>query len=359
MMKLGMNDVFLANHVRGLVHKLHQRVCVRNPVVKDLGGVLRRAERDEAGGPVDLRKDGLAVDQRRQHILALLLAELEQFAHALRGDAREKLCHDAHIVLGHALLQVLDQFRRALAVQRGVRLQGGAVAGLEDAPRVDLARCHGRDQGLVVGHLLQLGLRLHARKEIRLLVVVGRENDEEHRVLDEAGPLVRAALDRRRLQQRAAVLADVKVAVVQARQLDHQAIVLALQVICGGILEEAHADLLADDLRPHNVAPRQAQAHLLEDELDFFTAVHGAKRLDLELVQDIGSGGNVALLLLNLGQLHRQPCTLDLHVNLARSDSPQRVEQPQSCLLVRRNFQVLACLLDHLRDRLLQLPAAL
>ena len=63
----------------------------------------------------------------------------------------------------------------------------------------------------------------------------------------------------------------------------------------------AGADLAAQDGGLGPVAVCHAQVDLGEDELGLFAARHAAKRLDLQLAQNVGGGIDVSLALLDVG----------------------------------------------------------
>lgn len=123
------------------------------------------------------------------------------------------------------------------------------------------------------------------------------------------------------------------------------------QVLC--------ADLAAEDAGLVPVGALDAQGDLGEDELGLFAAVHGPKRLDLQLAQDVGGGAQVALLLLDVRQHLGDARALHLDKDLALGHGAQRLDDRQLGLEVGGLVEELHDLLYHARDGLLELPMLL
>lgn len=98
--------LFLVDQVARFVHQIHQFVQPEGPVVEDLRGGLLRREVDDAGRSVRLDGERTGVDHPRQVLLALGLAQVQQFGHALQVNARVVVGDDAHVVLDQAVLQL-------------------------------------------------------------------------------------------------------------------------------------------------------------------------------------------------------------------------------------------------------------
>ena len=120
----------------------------------------------------------------------------------------------------------------------------------------------------------------------------------------------------------------------------------------GLVLEGTNAYLATDDLSAHKVALVHTQAHLLEEEVDFFSLLHGAVRLHLQVLHDRGRLVYVALRLLDARYFFGETCPLNLHVDLARRHSPQCVNELELLLHVIDLVHVGACLLHHFGHRL-------
>ena len=119
------------------------------------------------------------------------------------------------------------------------------------------------------------------------------------------------------------------------------------------------ADLAAQDAGLRPVAALDAQRHLGQDELGLLAPVHRAKRLDLQLAQDVSGRLEVALLLLDVRQDlgHARPLHLDK--DLALGHGAQRLNHRQLRLEARRLVQEAHDCLHHARDGLLELAMLL
>jgi hypothetical protein len=69
-------------------------------------------------------------------------------------------------------------------------------------------------------------------------------------------------------------------------------------------------------LRP--IVILDTQRHLLEDKLRLFSSFHGAKRLDLQFAEDLGSPFEVALRSFDVGEDLGDASSLDLDEYLRR-----------------------------------------
>lgn len=123
------------------------------------------------------------------------------------------------------------------------------------------------------------------------------------------------------------------------------------QVLC--------ADLAAEDAGLVPVGALDAQGNLGEDELGLFAAVHGPKRLDLQLAQDVGGGAQVALLLLDVRQHLGDARALHLDKDLALGHGAQRLDDRQLGLEIGGLVEELHDRLYHARNGLLELPVLL
>ena len=141
------------------------------------------------------------------------------------------------------------------------------------------------------------------------------------------------------------------------------AVLVLLLKLLGRLLglagQVAGADLAAEDAGLRPVVVLDAEPNLGQDEFDLFAALHRAKRLDLQLTQDVGRRLEVALRLFDVGQNLGHAGALDLDKDLALGHGPQRLDQRQLGLEVRRRLQEAHDCLHHLGDGLLQLAVLL
>ena len=101
-------------------------------------------------------------------------------------------------------------------------------------------------------------------------------------------------------------------------QPDEQPIEARAQVLEARLVEHLLVHLVREDGRPHPVAVRAREAHLLEEELGLLALVHAPERLYGDLLQDLGGLGDLALRLADAGERARKSRTLNFDVDLRR-----------------------------------------
>lgn len=188
------------------------------------------------------------------------------------------------------------------------------------------------------GELVILG---DALEEIALLVVVGREDDKVDDVAKDGGPLCLVLLDTRCVVDLSVVLADLEVLGRVEAPEDHEAVETEFEVLdrllavsflstlpsgrkTGAkrahlvllLREPLAVDPLRDDGQLVPVGLDLEQTHLLEDKVDLLAPFHRAKGLDLQLLEEVGRGGDVARGLLDRRQHPRHTRSWYLEVDL-------------------------------------------
>ena len=171
--------------------------------------------------------------------------------------------------------------------------------------------------------------------EVGLLVVMGREDDVVDDALEHRVQLLRVVFHGLRVQDLAVVFAGVEILVVVFSELDLLLVVGEFEVcdvvwfFQGRVIRAAvlflffplllfllelfggfggfsgkvfGADLAAEDTCLCPVAAFDAKGYLGEDEFCLLAAFHRAKGFDLELAEDVGGGGEVALVLFHVGE---------------------------------------------------------
>uniref|UniRef100_A0A182KJ47 Uncharacterized protein n=1 Tax=Anopheles christyi TaxID=43041 RepID=A0A182KJ47_9DIPT len=78
-------------------------------------------------------------------------------------------------------------------------------------------------------------------------------------------------------------------------QPDHQIVVLELQILLLGIVEELDVNLLRDNLRADKVLLGQAKAHLFEDKFNLLPLIHCTICFYLQLLHDRGRTRNIPI----------------------------------------------------------------
>mmetsp|Transcript_22541 Transcript_22541/g.67639 ORF Transcript_22541/g.67639 Transcript_22541/m.67639 type:complete len:281 (-) Transcript_22541:2-844(-) len=138
----------------------------------------------------------------------------------------------------------------------------------------------------------------------------------------------------------------------------HVLVILDFEVLEVFGLEQFGVQLLADDLRPHEVLFAQDQAHLVQDVLGLLPALHRPERLDLHLLEQVRCLLELAFVLFDLRQHPRQTSPFDLHEDLPIRDVAQRADELQHARLLESR-EPAHDQLDHVRDRALRLAALL
>ena len=145
------------------------------------------------------------------------------------------------------------------------------------------------------GELLDLWLECELVNHIRLLVVVGCEDDKVGDALEHLlGPvLVRLHLGR--VVHLLVRLARVQESVLLEGECDDELVVSELEVCVSVLLEVGAVDLSSSDADAVPVGSLGLESHLVEDELGLFPLLHGRVRLDLQVRQQVGRPVEVVL----------------------------------------------------------------
>lgn len=189
------HHLLLGNQVIDALQQAQQALHVEAPLIQRVVGVARLGEADDALGTVDLGVDRLGRDELTDVLFRLVLRQVQQLRQALRADPRVVLGDHAHVVLDHALAQVLPALR-------GLRVRGlGRGGGVEDfrgaevrakelgdfGPAHELVDREELEELGVVGDLRVARVLVDAVEEVVLLVVVGGKNHEVDDSLEDLG----------------------------------------------------------------------------------------------------------------------------------------------------------------------------
>lgn len=180
------HHLLLGDEVIDTLEEAEQALHVGGPLVQDIVDVAGLGKRHDAGGAVDARVHRLGAHQLADVLLRLVLRQVEELRQPPHADARVVLGDDAHVVLDHALAQVLPPLVRLALVVGLVRLavehvraaQVGAELLRHLGPAHQLVHREELQQLRVVGDLGVSRVSEDTVEEIVLFVVVWGEDDE-------------------------------------------------------------------------------------------------------------------------------------------------------------------------------------
>lgn len=212
---------------------------------------------------------------------------------------------------------------------------GAKVFG-DERPAHELGDGEGLEEGELLGDEGELGVEVDTVEEVVLLVVVGGEDNVVDYALEGLEGLVAGLGGREgtntpqlvliiqnhlRIIDGAIVLARIQILAILLRQLNLLIIELELQVGHIVVLNVLCRDLAGQDSSLCPVALLYAKLHLLENKVRLLPPVHGAEGLDLELAEDAGRAGEVALGFLDVREDAGDAGTFDFDENLFPSAS--------------------------------------
>mmetsp|Transcript_3423 Transcript_3423/g.8648 ORF Transcript_3423/g.8648 Transcript_3423/m.8648 type:complete len:216 (+) Transcript_3423:522-1169(+) len=196
-------------------------------------------------------------------------------------------------------------------------------------------------------------------QHVTLLIAVLRQYQKDNHVTERFLPTSSIGLHNRGVVDGVVALRQLEVLIVVEVESVQQGVEAQLDLLEVFTLEMLGVDLLAKNRRSDPLLAVKAEPNLLQDEVHLLLALHGAVRLDLHLLQHLGSPGNVALVFLDLRKNPGQTSPLQLSVDLALRHGAEGVDQGELVFHVRRLIEVLHAFLHYLRHHLLELPSAL
>mmetsp|Transcript_4998 Transcript_4998/g.14812 ORF Transcript_4998/g.14812 Transcript_4998/m.14812 type:complete len:355 (-) Transcript_4998:132-1196(-) len=201
----------------------------------------------------------------------------------------------------------------------------------------DLRRREERQQRLRQRQLGELGRGVPAdavHHVARARAVLG-EREEEGRRRQRVPPRLVVLLHAGRLVDLVEALGQVEGRVLEHEVLDHELVEADLEVLEVRLLERLALHLLREDVGAHAVALGQHEAHLVQDVVDLLALAQRAVGLDVDVLEDVGRGGDVAPGLLELRQHARELGALALAVHLAVRDVAEGLQQLLAQLVAR------------------------
>ena len=269
---------FFVDQMTGLVDDCHQGVQIARPFVENILGRFLLFEGDDVLQTIDLRVDRLVRDQRGKELFRFVFAQIEKIGHLLRSDTSVIFSHDSHVLQRQRLTSPeRERGRMTLHVRRhelwnlpktslrlfscwkppwpvplhfpssnpsrssSEGLSNGSILASWISVTILLKERHADGEehraekslvvSLVFGNLFEILIEKQSMQEIGLFVVVGRQGQVEHDVLQGLFHLLSILLDSRCVVEMFVMLTNVEIVSLEQIHFDHQAIIFQFQIL--------------------------------------------------------------------------------------------------------------------------------